>query len=69
MSGSVADDDAPVRDTRRALLPLRLVLALAVVVPLVVFAAASWNLYRTALADAQLRVDSAARVGEQSAVE
>jgi signal transduction histidine kinase/ActR/RegA family two-component response regulator len=56
------------RDTQRALLPLRLVLALAVIVPLLTFAVASWNLYRTALADAQLRVDSAARVGEEQAL-
>jgi signal transduction histidine kinase/ActR/RegA family two-component response regulator len=68
VSAGIADDDAPLRDTQRALLPLRLVLALAVLVPLLTFAVASWNLYRTALADAQLRVDSAARVGEEQAL-
>jgi signal transduction histidine kinase/ActR/RegA family two-component response regulator len=68
VSAGIADDDAPMRDTQRALLPLRLVLALAVIVPLLTFAVAGWNLYRTALADAQLRVDSAARVGEEQAL-
>ncbi len=68
MSGSLADDDVLKRDTRRALLKLRLVLALAAIVPLLVFAATSWNIHRTALADAQLRVNSAARVGEEQAL-
>ncbi len=45
-----------------------MVLALAVVAPILMFAAASWNLYRAARDQAQQRVDSAARVAEEQAL-
>jgi signal transduction histidine kinase len=47
---------------------LRATMWLAAAVPTVLFGLVGWNLHQRALAEAQLRVDSAARVGEEHAL-
>jgi signal transduction histidine kinase len=55
---------APQTSLRR----LRATIWLAAAVPLLVFALVAWSLHQRALDDARLRVDSAARVGEENAL-
>jgi signal transduction histidine kinase/CheY-like chemotaxis protein len=57
-------EDAPNRTLRR----LRATIWLAASVPLLLFALVAWNLHQRALAEARLRVDSAARVAEENAL-
>jgi signal transduction histidine kinase/CheY-like chemotaxis protein len=64
----VQSDDGGAVASGRALLWLRATMWLAAAVPLLLFALVGWNLHERSLAEARLRVDSAARIAEEHAL-
>ena len=64
----VLSSDGGAVGSGKTLLWLRATMWLAAAVPLLLFALVGWNLHERALAEARLRVDSAARIAEEHAL-